>query len=75
MQFLDHLLDDISGYGHLSQYSTHISERALRKQIKDAWRKSNYIDVMEQILKYGGTYRSMMKIKSEIELGTTSKPE
>ena len=75
MHFLEHPLDDISGYGHLGQYSTHISERALKKQIKDPWRKSNHIDVMEQILKYGGTYCSMMKIKAEIELGTTSKPE
>ena len=30
---------------------------------------------MEQILKYGDNYRSMMKIKAEIELGTTSEPE
>ena len=30
---------------------------------------------MPQILKYGDDYRSMMKIKVEIDLGITSEPE
>ena len=75
MHFLEHLPDHISGYGHLGQYSTEISERVHKKQIKEGWRKSNHLDAMEQILKYGDNYRSMMKIKAEIELGTTSEPE
>ena len=75
MHFLEHLPDHINGHGHLSQYSTEISERAHKKQIKEGWRKSNHVDAMEQILKYGDNYRSMMKIQVELELGKTSEPE
>ena len=75
MHFLEHLPEHISGYGHLGQYSTKISERAHKKQIKEGWRKSNHVDAMAQILKYGDNYRSMMKMKAEIELGMTFEPE
>ena len=75
MHFLEHLPDHISGYGHLGQYLPEISEWAHKKEIKEGWRISNHIDAMEQILKYGDNYRSLMKIKAVIELGTTSEPE
>jgi len=74
IHFLEHLPEHISGYGHLGQYSTEISERAHKKQIKEGWRKSNHVDAMPQILKYGDNYRSMMKMKAEIGLGVT-EPE
>jgi hypothetical protein len=74
MHFVEHLPEHISGYGHLGQYSTEISERAHKKQIKEGWRKSNHVDAMVQILKYGDNYRSMMKMKMEIGLGIT-KPK
>ena len=74
MHYLEHLPEHISSYGYLGQYSTEVSERAHKKLIKEGWKKSNHVDAMAQILKYGDTYRSMMKMKAEIELATT-KPE
>ena len=65
MHFLEHQPDYIRGYGHLGQYSTEISERAHKKNIKEGWRRSNHVDAIEQILKYGDNYRSMMKIHQE----------
>ena len=46
IHFLVHLPEHISGYGNLGQYSTEISERAHKKQIKEGWRKSNHVDAM-----------------------------
>ena len=74
IHFLEHLAEHISSYGYLGQYSTEISERAHKKQIKEGWRKSNHVDAMTQILKYRDNYRSMMKMKAEIAMSTT-EPE
>ena len=76
IHFLEHMPEHISGYGYLGQYSTEISERAHKRQIKEGWRKSNHVDAMAQILKYGDNYRCMMKMKAEIELELdTTRPE
>ena len=72
IHFLEYLAEHISGYGYLGQYSTEISERTHKKHVKEGWRKSNYVDAMAQILRYGDDYRSMMKVKVQIEL---AKPE
>ena len=55
--------EHISGYGHLGQYSTEISKRAHKTQIKEGWRKSNHVDAMAQIMKYSDNYRFIMKMK------------
>ena len=68
IHFLEYLLEHISGYGYLGQYSTEISKRAHKTQIKEGWRKSNHVDARVQILKYGDNYCSMMKLKAEVEL-------
>ena len=74
--FLKHLLEYISGYGYLGQYTTEISERAHKKQIQEGWRRSNHVDAMVQILKQGNNYRSIMEIKAEMELRTLNhEPE
>ena len=72
IHFLEHLAEHISGYGYLGQYSTEISDQAHRKHMKEGWRKSNHVDAMAQILRYGDNYRSMMKMKAKIQL---AKPE
>ena len=67
IHFLEHLAEHISGYGYVGQYSTEISEPAHKKHMKEGWRKSNHVDAMAQILRSRDAYRSMMKMKAEIE--------
>ena len=59
--------EHISSYSHLAQYSTEISKQADKTQIKEGWRKSNHVDTMAQILKYGDNYRCMMKMKAKVQ--------
>ena len=56
IHFLEHMLEHISGYGYLGQYSTEISERAHKRQIKEGWIKFNHVDAIVQILKYSDNY-------------------
>ena len=74
IHFQKHLVEHISGYGYLGQYSTEISERAHTTRIKEGWKKLNHVDAIARILKYGDNYWSMMKLKAEIELDMT-RPE
>ena len=74
IHFLEYLPKHISSYGYLGQYPTKISERAHKTHINEGWKQSNHVDAMAQILKYGDNYRSMMKLKAEIELDMT-RPE
>jgi hypothetical protein len=52
MHLISHFADQIEQYGSLPQYSTEICE-ASHKPLKDAYRRSNHINAMEQII---GTY-------------------
>lgn len=46
MHILEYMLKHITSYGHLSQYSTSISERFNKVQIKEGRRKSNQVDII-----------------------------
>ncbi|KAF8457357.1 hypothetical protein BDZ91DRAFT_645596, partial [Kalaharituber pfeilii] len=49
IHLISHFSDQISKYGSLPQYSTEICE-SLHKQLKQAYRRSNKVDAMPQIL-------------------------
>jgi hypothetical protein len=49
LHLLSHYGSQISNFGTLPQYSTEITE-ALHKPLKDAYRRSNRVDAVEQIL-------------------------
>ena len=49
MHLISHFTDQISRYGSLPQFSTEICE-ASHKPLKDAYRRSNHIDAMPQII-------------------------
>ena len=49
MHLISHFTDQISKYGTLPQYSTEICE-GLHKPLKDAYRRSNHIDTLPQII-------------------------
>jgi len=50
MYLISHFADQISKYGSLLQYSTEICE-ALHKPLEDAYRRSNHINAMPQIIR------------------------
>jgi len=52
MHLISHFVNQITRYGSLPQYSTEICE-ASHKPLKDAYRRSNHINAMPQII---GTY-------------------
>jgi len=50
IHLISYFADQISKYGSLPQYSTEICE-ALHKPLKDAYRHSNYVNAMPQIIR------------------------
>ncbi|KAF8433158.1 hypothetical protein BGX38DRAFT_1071156, partial [Terfezia claveryi] len=50
MNLISHFVEQIAKYGSLPQYSTEICE-ASHKPLKDAYRRSNHINALPQILR------------------------
>ena len=70
MHLISHFADQINKYGTLTQYSTEICE-ALHKPLKDAYRRSNYIDTLPQIIStYARGHSFVMREKNLEQWGS-----